>query len=247
MLLDETAIAGRRVSLEDANIRVQAAGSYMCHFCNKRFKGETMFMKHHCEQKRKQQELHSPLGQAAFGFYRAWMRLRGFREQSSNAFLDSKFYRSFIKFAQLVQDANIGEPERYIQLMIESTIQPALWCSPNAYKLYLNWFDNQQDPIEQVQSSINKLMDIAEKEGIDYRTVLQHIGSQRVLELINQRRLSPWFLFHSATFSKLLQSLSKEEQRVFHRALNAPLWIDKLRESENIREEIKPIIRGLEL
>jgi hypothetical protein len=247
VLLDEASIAERRVSLEEANIRVQASGSYICHFCNKRFKGETMFMKHHCEQKRKQQELHSPLGQAAFGYYRAWMRFRGFREQSSNAFLDSKFYRSFINFARLVQDANIGEPERYIQLMVESTIQPALWVSPNAYKLYLNWFDNQQEPLEQVQASINMLMDIAEKEGVDYRGVLQHIGSQRVLELINQRRLSPWFLFHSATFSKLLQSLSKEEQRVFHRALNAQLWIDRLQENPEKREEIKVVVRAVEL
>ena len=56
MWLDPTSIAERRVSLEEANIRVQAAGNFICHFCNKRFKGETMFMKHHCEQKRKQQE-----------------------------------------------------------------------------------------------------------------------------------------------------------------------------------------------
>ena len=247
MLLDPASIAERRVSLEEANIRVQAAGNFICHFCNKRFKGETMFMKHHCEQKRKQQELHSPIGQAAFGYYRSWMRLRGFREQSSNAFLDSKFYRAFVKFAHLVQDANIGEPERYIQLMIESTIQPALWCSPNAYKLYQNWFDNLQEPIEQVQASINKLIDIAEKEGVDYRGVLQHIGPQRVLELINQRRLSPWFLFHSDSFKRLLSSVSKEEERVFYRALNAPLWVDRLQENKEKREEIKAIIRELGL
>lgn len=247
MLLDADAIAGRRVSLEDAHIRLQSTGNYICHFCNKRFKGETMFMKHHCDQKRKQQELHSPVGQAALSFYLAWMRLRGFRTQSSSAFLESKFYRSFIKFAHMVQDANIGEPERYIQLMVESTIQPALWCSPNAYKLYTAWFDNQQDPMDQVLSSISKLMDIAEKEGVDCREVLQHIGSQRVLELINQRRLSPWFLFHSDSFKRLLNSLSKEEQRVFHRALNAPLWVDRLKENEAKREEIKPVIRDLGL
>ncbi len=247
MILDEASIAERRVSLEDANLRAMTKGNFMCHFCGKRFKSETLFMKHHCEQKRRQQELHSPLGQAAFGYYRTWMRLRGFREQSSNAFLDSKSYRAFIKFAHLVVDANIGQPERYVQLMVEGQIQPPLWCSPNVYQLYINWIDTQQNPIEQVQASINVLMDIAEKEGIDYRQVLQHIGSQRILQLINQRQLSPWFLFHSATFSELLQSVSTEEQRVFYRALNAPLWVDKLQESTSIREDIKLIVRGVEL
>ena len=247
LTLDAEAIKARRVPMEEAEVRLPRSGSFICHFCSKRFKSETLFMKHHCDQKRKQQELHSPLGQAALSYYRAWMRAKGFRDQPASAFVDSKFYRAFIKFAQLVQDASIAQPEKYVQLMVEGTIQPALWCNPAAYRIYLNWYDHQQDPLEQVQASISVLLDLAEKEGVDYRTIFKHLGSQRALQLITQRKLSPWFLFHSATFSALLKSLEKEERHAFHQRLNAQLWVDKLKEAGEVREQIKLIVRELGL
>ncbi len=205
-------------------------------------------MRHLCEQKKRAQLMASPTGQAAFGYYTTWMRLKKFKAQSRDAFMASRYYRSFISFTEMVVSAGILNPEQYIQLMIEhNNITPDLWCRPQCYRIYLDWVDHQQNPMQQVQQSIEVLIGIAEKEGVDYRGIIAHLGSQKILGLIHQRKLSPWFLFHSAKVAELVRSLTKEEQNVYNNAINIAVWVDKLKENQKLREEIKGIIKEIEL
>src|SRR5271167_4313463 len=136
-LLNADEIAKRRIPLEDVEIKMSSVNKWHCTFCNKRFAGEGNFMRHFCEPKRRMEQLKSPLGQAALGYYREWMKLKKFSQPGPGAFLESKFYRQFINFAQLVVDANISRPDRYMELMVQAEIAPALWLREQCYALYL--------------------------------------------------------------------------------------------------------------
>lgn len=213
----------------------------------KRFNIEAAFMRHHCEQKRRAEEIRSPAGQAGLIFYNQWLKLKKFKSQEPEAFMSSKYYRAFLKFAMMVPIAGISKPERYVQLMVDGGITPDLWCRDACYKIYLDWMDKQEDPLEQVGSSIMALMDIAEKEDIDYKTVIEHLGSQKILSLITQRKLSPWFLLHSPVFQKFLKSLPKDELKNFDKAINIGAWVDRLQEKQHLRADIKQIIQEVGL
>lgn len=246
-LLSKEQIEARRIPLEDAIIQSSRQGNWHCNYCNQRFQSETRFMKHHCEPKRRAEMLMSPIGQAAYGFYRDWMKMRKFGQPGAAAFLESKFYRAFIKFAQFVQDANISRPDKYIELMVEGEIQPALWCSPGAYNLYTAWYDSLHDPLEQVQESINYLIDICEREGVVLEKVFEHLGVQRVLSLIRQRRLSPWFLFCSSAFGKVLKQLDKQHLKSFDAVINSSYWGNTFQKHKSTVEQIKMIVKELGL
>lgn len=246
-MLDQEAINDRRISLEDAQIKQYKPGVWQCHYCMKRFNIESAFMRHYCEQKRRAEEIRSPAGQAGMIFYNQWLKLKKFKAQEPEAFMSSKYYRSFLKFAEMVPVAGISKPDRYVQLMVDSGITPDLWCRDACYKIYLDWMDKQEDPINQVGASIMCLMDLAEKDGVDYRVVLEKLGSQKILNLITQRKLSPWFLLHSSTFQKLLKSLPKDELKSFDRAINIGAWVDRLQEHQHLRADIKQIINEIEL
>lgn len=246
-MLDAEQIAARRIPIEDAELNLSKAKNWHCHYCNHRFKNEMTFMKHHCEPKRRAQELMTPLGQSAYGYYREWMRLKKYSQPSSVAFLESKYYRAFINFSQMVVNTGISKPERYIALMIEAGILPILWCRDQCYSVYLDWIDKLSDPLDQVQESINFLYDICERENTDLSSIFCHLGAQRILSLVRQRRLSPWLLFCSASFGVLLKTLDKEQLSAFNTVVNSSYWASRFQTERSTVSIIKSIVKELGL
>lgn len=246
-LLDDAQIAARRIPIETAEINLGRDRNWQCHYCSGRFASETTFLKHHCEAKRRAQEVMSPLGMAAHGYYREWMRVRKYSQPNAAAFLESKYYRAFINFAQMVQDANIAKPEKYIALMAEANILPILWCRDATYTIYLDWADRVNDPLDQVQESINYLLDICEQENVLLQNVFSHLGANRVLSLIRQRRLSPWLLFCAGTFGHFLKSLDRTQLSAFNTVVTASYWAAKFEREQDTVGSIKSIARELGL
>lgn len=243
-MLDLEAIADRRVSLEDANIiQTQKQGHWLCHYCAKRFTNEMVFERHACKEKARAQELASPSGQAAYQFYLTWMRVRKFKSQSIDAFAASRYYKQFIKFAKMVASAGISKPERYIELMVDGGITPDLWTREQCYTMYLDYMDTREKPIDQVVGSIQCLMDLADAEGIAYANIVNHLGPQKLLNLISQRKVSPWFLFHSVSAQELIRSLTAEEKKAYDKIIKFAAWAERLQQHASIREEIKTIVK----
>jgi len=246
-LLNPEQIAARRIPLEDAEVKLSSQSKWHCSFCNKRFAGETAFMRHFCEPRRRSEELKSPLGQAAYGYYREWMKLKRFSQPGAAAFMESKFYRQFINFAQLVIDANISRPEKFIELMVEADVNPSLWCREQCYAIYLEWTDKLSDPLDQVQESINYLLDLGEKEGVELTEIFSHLGPQRVLSLVRQRRLTPWLLFCSPSFGKLLKTLDHSQLTVFNNIVQASYWGTRFQKEKATINSIKLIVKEVGL
>lgn len=247
VLLSPEQIALRRIPIEDAELNLAKRSNWHCSYCDRRFSGEGTFMKHHCEPRRRQQELKSPIGQAALSYYRAWMHCKRFSQPGAEAFLESKFYRTFIKFAEMVQAANIAKPEKYIEIMVENDLNPTLWCRDSAYAWYLDWSDKLSDPLDQVQASVEYLMDLSEKEGVKLSDIFNHLGSQQVLSLIRQRRLSPWLLFCSPTFGALLKTLDQSQLQVFNQVVNAGYWGERFKTEKATIENVKQIVKAVGL
>jgi hypothetical protein len=248
VLLDKEQIAARRIPLEDAEVSLGKNANWYCHYCKRKMSNESVFMKHFCEPKRRTQELMSPTGQAAFGYYNAWMKMRRYTQQTSSTFIESKFFKTFVKFAQMVIDANIGDPEKYMELMVAGSIDPTLWCRQSAYALYLEWADKNSDPIEDVQASINYLFDICEKEDIltsegapDIRRIFAHLGVQRIFALVRQKRITPWLLFNATSFKPILEQLDSGERAALNRIINAEYWSKKFTMNKSVVASIKEI------
>ncbi len=204
-------------------------------------------MRHFCEPKRRADELKSPLGQAALGYYREWMRLKKFGQPSSAAFLESKYYRTFINFAQLIVDANISRPDRYMELMIEVDISPFLWCREQCYAVYLEWTDKLSDPLDQVQESINFLLDLCEKESVKLPDIFEHLGAQRVLSLVRQRRLTPWLIFCSPSFGRFIKTIDPAQLKVFNNVVSSSYWGGRFQTERATIENIKMIVKEVGL
>lgn len=218
-----------------------------CHYCDKNFVNESVFMNHFCKERERHEELRSPIGQAAYGYYSEWMRLYKRKAPPIDTFATSRFYTSFVKFAKHVIVINLPSPEMFIRLMSERDISPMLWCRDQCYSIYLEFYDKSMEPLEQVKNSIVTLMDIAERESIELTNIFVHLGPHRVTELLRLRQLSPWFIFCSAKFGDFLKTLPQEDWAEMSKIINPTYWADKLESNKKLVADIIEISNGIGL
>lgn len=220
---------------------------WKCHYCGKSYTSETFYMNHFCKERERYEEIRSPVGQAAYQYYCEWMKLYRRKPPAIDTFTTSRFYTSFIKFAKNVVTISLPSPELFIRLMVERDISPTLWARDQCYSIYLEYFDKTADPFQQVQTSIEKLIDISEKENVELCNIFGHLGPARVIELIRLRQLSPWLMFCSIKFGDFLKSISQDEWTQISKIINPSYWSNKFDENKDIINEIKEISNGIGL
>ena len=252
LMLDKEQIAARRVPLEDAQISSTKDSLFHCHYCSKNFHSEHIFMRHVCLQKKKALQFVSPVGQAAFAFYNDWMHARKYSKQTGDAFLASRMFTSFVKFAEFVKNTDIRKPDRYLRIMVDKNIQPPLWCTDGAYKLYLESFDLDEDPIKEVQDTINFLIDLCIKENVltadghaDLSKIVSTLGPQRILNYIRNKSITPWIIFTSESFKVFIRNLDDEHRKNLDNIIKISYWFDKLTNNTKATKDIKEICAGL--
>lgn len=184
--------------------------NWVCTSCEREFVNETSFMKHRCKERERLEKLRSPLGQAAYNYYSEWMRQSKRSIPPIEKFSSSFLYTTFIKFAEYVIQVKIPNPVNFIRIMITNgNIQPTLWCRDNTYSIYLRSFDEAISPLEQFLNSIEIIQNISNELKISNKDVLQTLGLNEILNLVQRRKLSPWFLITSNSFKIFAEQLSK--------------------------------------
>ncbi len=220
-------------------------GLYGCKFCRRRFDKERIFMKHVCTPMERAAEIQTPVGQTAYALYRRWLEGQKRLPPPVETFLTSNYYTSFVKFAEHVRSAGIPDPQKYIELMLKAKISPALWRKPEAYQLYLDYVDKQSDPYEQVQITVETLQTMIEGLEIPPADVFTQFKAGEILDLIQQRKLSPWLLFCSKSFKAWVGQLEEHERTHLMRSIGIEQWSERLQKRAAIVDEFKEIAEAL--
>jgi len=135
---------------------------FSCNYCTATFVTEDRYVKHYCKQMQRIDELQTPTGQAAWAFYQRWMKAYRRMVPHIDSFSKSKYYQSFVRFAESVKRLNIPDPEAFINLMKEKDISPTIWTNDQVYALYLEFLDRRATPISQAKITINTIFNIAD-------------------------------------------------------------------------------------
>jgi hypothetical protein len=182
---------------------------WTCEFCAHDFVSERMFMKHQCKERLRIEELRSPIGQAAYSHYSDWMRLNKRSVPPVETFASSSYYLSFIKFANHVRRVNMPNPAGFVRAMVENgNVQPSLWCRDNVYAMYLQGYDKVVSPTKQFIESVDLVLEYAKEFEVEPAKVFSAIGVTKILDLVQRRKLSPWFLVSSTAFRSFMAAQS---------------------------------------
>ena len=221
---------------------------YECTFCGMKFKLEDRFMNHECKAMKRDAEIKTPLGQAAYSFYEKWMKLQRRRVPKLETFLTSRYYNTFIKFAKFSKKVGLPDINLFITYMIKTDIPPTIWCNDQVYVGFIEYLDKRADPTKQAQSTINYLFKIADSLDIDVSEVFEHLSGNDVIQMLHRRQLSPWILINSPKFKQFLIHRVTDEERITMTAIiRPPLWAEKKANHPEIIAQMKKYVQELNL
>ena len=234
--MDRQALKNQAASRRNRGAEPASKVNWTCEYCNHPFATETGFMNHRCRGREKLEELKSPIGQAAYAYYTEWMKMNKRSVPSIETFSESKLYSSFIKFAQWVVKVRLPNTTGFIRAMVmNGKISPTLWCRDNVYAMYMEGYDNVVHPTVQFLDTHENLIAMAKLYPVPVQDVFIMLGVDGVLEFVQQRKLSPWFLIASQVFRTWLKSLPLEDQDRVESALQIGAMLNRISHNESLK------------
>lgn len=219
--------------------------SFSCKHCKKKFANERVFMRHECTQMVRGREIQTVIGQSAYGLYKIWMEKQRRAAPPIETFLSSAYYTSFISFATWVRETGVSDSEKYVELMVTSKIAPALWRRNEAYQIYLEYYDKRASPIQQATMTVETLIALSEGLECELGEVFSKFEVGEILELIQQRRLSPWLLFCSKSFKNWYHTLHDSQRSALMKSIGIDYWSNKLENNPNVVIELKNLAESI--
>lgn len=218
---------------------------YDCKYCKKKFFNERTFMRHECTAMIRHREIQTAVGQQAYGLYKIWLEKQRRKPPAVEGFISSSYYSSFYKFSEWCRETGIPDPQKYVELMIGEKIAPALWRRNEAYQIFLEYSDKKSDPYEQVNNSIDTILALSEGLEVKPCEVFSKFTSGEIMELIQQRRLSPWLLFCSKSFKDWIATLHESERHALMTHIGINYWSEKLERSPEVVKNVREIAAEL--
>jgi hypothetical protein len=220
---------------------------FKCTFCHHQFRYEDRYLKHRCKIMIRTKELETVEGQAGWFFYQTWMRNKHRQIPQLKSFLHSKFYGPFLRFAQFAKQVRIPDPDLYIAQMVYLDMQPVLWTNDQVYANFLEYMDKKVLPSKHVQITINTLFDIADDLNCEVSDVFNYITPNDLIQMMRQRKLSPWILLHSEKFKKFFLTLSQQHKIILETIIRPVYWAEKLKNHPDLVQDMKKYVQELSI
>lgn len=221
--------------------------NFKCGHCHHSFVYEDRLLKHKCKQMIRNEEVQTQIGQNAWFHYQAWMRAQHHLIPHIKSFLHSKYYNPFIRFAKFTKQVRIPDPDLYITQMVNLDMPPMLWTNDQVYVAFLEYMDRKVPATKNAQLTIETLFDFADALGCDIGDVFNHIDANETIQLMRQRKLSPWLLLHSDKFKQFFLKLSQEQRIVLETIIRPKYWAEKLKNNPEIVDQMKNFVKELNL
>lgn len=196
----------------------------------------------------RKEEFQTPLGQAGWLYYQTWMKTNHKMIPPVKSFLHSKYYGAFMRFAKFVKDVRIPDPDLYIRLMNQLDAQPALWTSDLMYVAFIEHMDKKIPAVKNAKITIETLFTLAEDMGCEVNALFDKLDPNDVIQLLRQRKMSPWLLLRSKKFMKFYATKFSQDQRIVTETIIRPkVWAEKLKNKPEDVMAIDKFVEALDL
>lgn len=223
---------------------------FECEHCHTQYVNERFFIKHafKCKVLAKKNEVKSVIGRNAFGYYKKYLETKRCYNTDIETFMSSKYYTSFINFAKFAIDKRIPDIPIYLEFVNGKRILPTVWSSSIVYSAYIKYLDTL-NPLRAVGVSIVCLQKLSKIFDCDIEEVLLKLYINEIIELLQSRHLSPWFLLNSVSIGKILTnpSITENQHKVLEMFINPSKWQKKFDKNRKEVDEIKKYLKELNL
>jgi hypothetical protein len=131
--------------------------------------------------------------------------------------------------------------------MNSKNISPDLWTDDRAYAIYLEHMEYHIDPLTSIQITTKVLQDLADEYECDVGKVFEVCSNNEIIQLIRERKLSPWILLKSRKFAAFLNKLSEEQLTILENMIDSNFWKKKFNNDPKTVSFVLACIKELEI
>ncbi len=176
------------------------------------------------------------------------MKFQRRSNQAIQTFLTSKYYSTFIKFAEFAQRGGLPDIDTFIWYMAEKKIQPVIWINNEIYTNYIEFIDKKADPYKEAERTVNYFFKLAEELQCEVGEIFEHLHANDIIQMLHRRQLSPWILLHSPKFKQfLINNTTKDERIVMQTIIRPEYWAKKKEKHPEVVVDMKTYVRELDL
>lgn len=223
------------------------ASLFQCKHCKRTFKREATFLNHKCKDMIRLEQVQSINGQQAYQFYKRWLLKTRKSQQTIEAFMQSTYFNSLLRFVDFCKSHNVLDPISYIDKMVELKISPSLWDRQEAYTFYLEKLDKQVDPYILAEKTLKILMELQGALEIEMSEVFNVLAFGEIISLIEKRHLSPWILLSSSVFKNWIMSLDEKEASYVMDAIKPNYWKVLFDQNQTVVSDMQLLAKGVGL
>jgi len=199
---------------------------YQCQYCKQQFSRETTLASHLCEPKRRHQERNEKgvqLGlQAYLKFYEYTQGSA--RLKTWDNFVESPYYRAFVKFGRYCQNSHVINPVRFMDWLLRHNKKIDYWCQDSNYTEYLIDYLQHEAVADALGRSIEYGISWAEKNSSQSHDCLRYGNRNTLCHAVTTGRISPWTIYNCASGQEFLNELNSEQISIVWPYINADFW-----------------------
>lgn len=199
---------------------------FKCEYCGNSFKREGTLATHMCAKKKRMLQKNDKNVVVAFASYNYWYKIAmGSKKDKTYAdFVDSQYYAAFVRFGTYVLDVKVVNKEAYIRWLVENKIKLDYWAKDKNYNNFLISYSKTETASRALERFVLLADAWAESKGLSWHDYLTRAPAHVIVNDISMGKISPWIIYSSDTFQRLLDELPEEMLKQIIDTLDPAFW-----------------------
>lgn len=139
-------------------------------------------------------------------------------------FIESKYYKAFIKFARRLMDLRPVDQSRFVDFVFRNGIKDRDWCKDKIYEAYIVDLLSKEPASRGLERSIHTMEKWAEETDYEYHEFFRYVAPSEATFLVQMGKISPWVLYLAETSDLLWDRLSDEQAGLISSVIDPKIW-----------------------
>lgn len=161
----------------------------------------------------------------AFELQKSYSRMQRRRQtRTMDDFIRTANYPHFIRLIKFSKDVNLPDVEYYLKLMLSAKRSPTTWTSDRSYRVFLEKMNASTSAFRSIDISAKELQSLARKLSMSVSGLVDAMTIGDMLQMVRQRRLSPWLILQSSAFSLMIAQADEGMQQTATKIIDPTYW-----------------------
>jgi hypothetical protein len=207
-----------------------SSNEFKCKYCNKGFRREKTLIVHVCEPKRRYQakdDTGPRIGMQAFQrFYNATQSNTN-KVKTHADFISSPYYLAFVKFGWFMHQVRAINPMEFVDFLLKNNVKLDWWTKDRYYEKFIVSFMQKEPAVDALTRTMGELIRWAKDNESSFERFFIEASPNKIVNLISNGRLSPWFLFNCDQGVEVLGSFNEEQLALAFKWIDPDAWHTK--------------------